>query len=94
MKTAQIKLHDETNQPIIDGNFKFKMSDKLSPYEGSITKTDNPKISLLDNDYIPTKTIEFEWSMECPEGIEDTIVIELLAERLKQDFINFSTQKS
>ncbi len=89
MKTAQIKLHPETKQPLVEGDFEFKISDKLSPYNGTITKTDNPNISLLDKDYIPTKTIQFEWSMESPDKIKNDIAIELLAERLKQNFITF-----
>lgn len=81
-KTASIRYTQEVIQkPCVDGNFEFEISEDV----------------IYDDDYMPTKEIKFNWSVvseqsifEC-ENTEDNI--ELLAERLKQDFIDFVKER-
>jgi len=77
MKVARLKFNDE-HQPYMEGNFGFYMSSGCGYHPV---------------DFTPVKNITFHWS---PEAGQDRYwaggnraLAEVIAERLKQDFINF-----
>jgi hypothetical protein len=73
----QIKMQDE--KPAIEGNFEFKFG---APVYNPLT-------------YAPVIDITFKWcpevSMEAQLALKDNEAIELIAEKLKQDFITHIT---
>lgn len=74
---------------------KFKNGPKLEPYiEGDFNFKLDGDVIYSPEDYSPIIKIYFEW---CPEVYQDESfeldtdeVFELIAEKLKQDFIKFS----
>lgn len=79
METAQIKFKTQNGKfiPYVEGDFKFQASDT----------------TVLEKDLIPKKDITFSWSVEMQQDVSglygDEELYEMMAEKLKQDFIKF-----
>lgn len=77
MSVARLKMNDE-HQPYMEGNFDFhiKSGCAYSPI-----------------DFAPIKNITFQWSPEVGQDLlwagGNRVLAEVIAERLKQDFIEF-----
>jgi len=80
MKTAVLKF--KKNQegqfvPYIDGNYEFNIQEQ----------------PIFNSDLIPVKKISFEWSVEMPQDVnysqKENELFEMLAEKLKNDFLKF-----
>ena len=72
------KIIEENGILKIEGNFEFSKGDKL----------------ILDlSDGIPFMNITFKFIPEKPADVLQEDAIELLAEKLKQDFINYNQNK-
>jgi len=73
--TPQLKLQD--GKPVIEGSFEFSFGKPVY----------NPA------NYMPTVDITFKWcpevSMETQKAIKEEQYAELIAEKLKQDFIQY-----
>jgi hypothetical protein len=73
--TPQLKLQD--GKPVVEGNFEFKLGKHLY----------NPLTNM------PTIDITFKWcpevSMETQKAMKEDQYVELVAEKLKQDFIEY-----
>ena len=71
----QLKLQD--GKPVIEGNFEFSFGQPVY----------NP------SNYMPTIDITFKWcpevSMETQKSMEEDQYVELIAEKLKQDLIQY-----
>ena len=71
----QLKLQD--GKPIIEGNFEFSIGQPIY----------NPA------NFMPTIDITFKWCPEVPietqKAMEEDQYVELIAEKLKQDFIQY-----
>ena len=76
----QIKIQD--GKPVIEGDFQFKLG---APIYSPLT-------------YMPVIDITFKWcpevSMEAQLALKDNEAIEIIAEKLKQDFITHITTKN
>lgn len=77
MKVARLKFNDE-HQPYMEGNFGFYMSSGCGYHP---------------IDFAPVKNITFHWSPEVGQDRYwaggNRALAEVIAEQLKQDFINF-----
>jgi hypothetical protein len=72
------KIIKENGKVKIEGNFEFSKGEQL----------------ILDlSDGIPFMNITFKHSPELPADVLQEDAIELLAEKLKQDFIKFNQNK-
>lgn len=80
MKTKFPRLYTENHQPKINGDFNFE----LSP-------------TLFTDDLIPFKKVTFDWCVEISNAeliaFGEDRIIELFAEKLKQDFIKFGIKQ-
>lgn len=76
MKTVILKTNAH-GAPYLSGNYEFKLSD----------------YTLVTEDEIPIKTITFGWSVEKPSNLDssysDEELFEILAEKLRKDFLDF-----
>jgi len=77
MEALPPKVRIVNGSIVIDGIFKFKVSD-----------------TIYDPDFQPVKIISFTWSPEIPQNINQMIgehvIIEMLAQKLKEDFIYYA----
>ena len=71
------QLKISDGKPFIDGNYEFKMSD----------------MAVMSEDQIVTKDITFSWCLESPNSISDDEAIKIMAEKIKNDFIEFAKKK-
>ena len=72
------KIIKENGKVKIEGNFEFSKGEQL----------------IIDlNDGIPFMNITFKHSPELPADVLQEDAIELLAEKLKQDFIKYNQNK-
>jgi hypothetical protein len=72
------KIIKENGKVKIEGNFEFSKGDYLI---------------LNSSDGIPFMNITFKFSPEKPDDVLQQDAIELLAEKLKQDFIKYTQNK-
>jgi hypothetical protein len=76
MKTPVLEFNEQ-HEPYIEGNFEFVMGKTTYDHEN----------------FIPIKPVTFYWSAEMAQDIpwfdKEGELIEILAEKLKQDFIKF-----
>lgn len=80
MKTEVPRIKVENNELSIEGNFKFE----LSP-------------TIITEDLIPIKKITFDWCVETSQDalcmFNEDKILDMLGEKLKQDFIKLSKYK-
>ena len=76
MKTQAPKIKLENGEFKIEGDFKFELSPSI----------------LTEDEYDIIKKITFGLNFDMPQSFNEDKALELLGEKLKQDFLSFVSQ--